>query len=166
MAITDTDLSDYNNSPYHGGNFFITWREAGDTSLKAGALAEEADSAEEVKIATTTVTDSAYAFAVMACMADLDTDTAIQTAGDPVRLYLLGQGTILWLQHDGNADQTYKAGYWAQKSSNTAGAVELWSYTDGTHVSDNLAHVVGKSFYDETEGTSTGANANWNRFIT
>lgn len=164
MAITDTSLSDYSNDPYHGGNFFVTWREAGDASMYAGVVVEEADSHEEVKIGATGSTDW---FGFMALMPDIDTDSTIDADGDPIRIYLPGQGTILWLRHDGNADQTYAAGKYAEKSTNTAGCVELWGFTDADNIAQNtMATVVGKSFYDETEGTSTGTNQNWNRFIT
>lgn len=158
--MADKDLSDYANSVYFGGPFYVMWREAGDTSHQAGYILEEADSTEETKLCTT----SGNPISIAAKMPDVDTDTSNSAAGDAWRSYPLGIGTICWLRADGNASQTFSAGTIVKRSSNTAGLIEvLPSYSDGTAATDGYYDgELGRSFFDEEGATS---DKTWNRII-
>ena len=81
MAIAE--LSDYHNDTYVGGNFYMAWWEAGDSSHQCGYVIEDdASSDEEVIVCST----DGIPCAVTALQHDLDIDTAV-TAGKMYEYY-------------------------------------------------------------------------------
>ncbi|MHA1795222.1 MAG: hypothetical protein ACTSUK_03860 [Promethearchaeota archaeon] len=145
-----TDLSYYANDPYIGGPYAVRWFQAGDGNMKAGYVCMD-DDEDEVKICAT----NGVPFGVIGRSPAVDLDTAI-SSGEPVKVYIIGVGTMMWLKHDGTNQTVTKGGHLA-RSDGTAGAVENFSYTDGAVATDTLQVVVGKGI----ERVATSSTAIW-----
>jgi len=88
------NLSDTANDTYIGGQFYIMWWEAGDSSHKCGEVIMD-DNQEEVKICSTS--GQPCGFTALQAAVDIDTDV---TSGVTYQYYCRKMGTVLYLYHD------------------------------------------------------------------
>lgn len=147
------------HSAYFGGQFYVVWRECEGTNIQAGLVLTEGSAREELQLCGT-----AHPFSVAGVMPNVDVDTTNTAAGDQWRSYLLGMGTIMWCALSDTADDDPYAGHpFVVDGGNHAGMLTSYSYSDGA---TELSYLVGRSFYDDTLGKSTGTNHHlWNRII-
>ena len=118
MAIAE--LSASADDTYVGGEFYMMWWEAGDSSHQCGyVIMDDGTAAEEVKVCAT----SGVPFGVTALQADLDIDTSV-TSGKMYEYYALHAGTILRIPHDADAAAGLKGNAYL-RSAAIAGMVEL-----------------------------------------
>jgi len=118
MAIAE--LSASHNDTYVGGNFYMMWWEAGDSSHQCGYVIEDDASADDEVIVCST---DGVPCGITALQNDLDIDTAV-TSGKMYEYYCLHIGTVLMVPHDEDDAASLK-GQAYLRSAADAGMVEL-----------------------------------------